>query len=219
MPLDLRVVRGGDDVPASLQRLAVLGHPQSARLTSERVRDDPDLLHFIDDESERWHYHLVAFSCTFAPEPEQRIFASYVQVTLTNVDAADAPEPIAVSMEPLKQEQLRPLSLSAKITLPVVLSTEVSVTDSKERQRVALEARYEGTSRPAWHFFETDAKGVTGMHRLRFIVRVPRGVTAAGTLSAGASVGFRGTGVRRFSYRSSLRTETAGPTFTLSARL
>jgi hypothetical protein len=215
LPLDLRTVRGAGDAPAHLDRLIVLGQPQSAHLTPERAKDDVDLVRFIEANADRWHYHLVAFSCTFSPTENQHIVASWVQIALANHDDPDAPAPIATSMEPSKLEQARPLSLTAKIGVPAVLNTELGVTNAKESRRIYLEARYEGTERPAWHFTENGAGGVKGMQRLRMIVRVAANVAAIGVLTAGATVRHQNTGLKKFTYRTRSPYKIPGPSFLL----
>jgi hypothetical protein len=213
VPLHLRTVRGSADVPASLDDLIVVGEPLSRSLTKEATKDDNELSGFIDAESGRWRYHLVAFSCTFASSDDLHIASAWLQIALANDRGADAAQPIATSMEPLKLDEIRPVSATAKIAIPCVFVPEISLTGSTEIRDILLEARYEGTSTPAWHFKETRKSRLSGIQRLRLIVRVPVDVDVTGTLSVGATVRYKRFGVRAFSYRS----KGSGPTVQLPA--
>jgi hypothetical protein len=215
VPLDLRLVRGVGGLPMRLENLVVVGQPQTARLTPERTKDDPDLTRFIEAEANRSHYHLVAFSCTFAPTDAHRIAAAWVQVGLANIDAPDAQPPVATSLEPTKLEQIRPISVTAKIVIPCVFTTELGVSSTKEFRQVVLEARYEGTSKPAWHFTDSRQAAIRGLQRLRLIVRAPASVNTIGHLSVGVTIQHQRFGARAFSYRSRTQDEGPGPMFIL----
>lgn len=213
IPLHLRTVRGSADVPASLDDLIVVGEPLSRPLTKEATKDDNELSGFIEAESGSWRYHLVAFSCTFASSDDLHIASAWLQIVLANAREADAAHPIATSMEPLKLDEIRPISATAKVAVPCVFVPEISLTGSTEIRDILLEARYEGTAKPAWHFNETRKSRLSGVQRLRLIVRAPVNVHVSGTLSVGATVRYKRFGVRAFSYRS----QESGPTVQLPA--
>lgn len=213
VPLQLRTVRGNAYVPASLDDLIVVGEPLSRPLTKETTKDDNELSGFIEAEAGSWRYHLVTFSCTFAPSDDLHIASAWLQIGLANAREADAAHPIATSMEPVKLDEIRPISATAKIKIPCVFVPEISLTGSTEIRDTLLEARYEGTSKPAWHFNETRKSRLSGIQRLRLIVRVPVHVDVTGILSVGATVRYKRFGVRAFSYRS----QGSGPTIQLPA--
>jgi len=215
-PLELRAVRNADDVPACLDDLIVVGQPRSVRLTPEGAADDSDLARFIEAEAQSWHYHLVVLSCTFAPTESRHIASAWIQIRLAGDNASEPAEPVAASMEPTRLERIRDISVTAKIAVPCIFTTEIGVTGAGQAQQVLLEARYEGTSRPAWHFMETRQASVSGMQRLRLIVRAPAAAAATtGTINVGATVRYKRFGVKAFSYRSRTSGETAGPSFLL----
>jgi hypothetical protein len=211
VPLQLRTVRGSTDVPASLDDLIVVGEPLSRPLTKGAAKDDNELSGFIEAESGSWRYHLITFSCTFAPSDDLHIASAWLQIVLANGREPDAAHPIATSMEPVKLDEIRPISATAKITIPCVFVPEISLTGSTEIRDILLEARYEGTSKPAWHFNETRKSRLSGIQRLRLIVRTPVNVNVTGILSVGATVRYKRFGVRAFSYRS----QGSGPTIRL----
>jgi hypothetical protein len=214
LPLGLRSVRGSAGVPAIADDLIVVGQPLALRLTPEIVKKDDELAHFIEAEAGHWHYHLIAFSCTFVPSEDRQIAAAWVQVELTNASATEHPAPIATSMEPVKEARIRSISATAKIGVPcILLSPEISVTGATEHEQVFLEARYEGTPRPAWHLGETRWATVSGLQRLRLIARASASTEVKGVLSAGATVRYGRFGLRTFSYRS----QGPGPTVHLHA--
>jgi hypothetical protein len=202
LPLGLRSVRGSADVPATADDLIVVGQPLALRLTPEIAKKDDELAHFIEAEAGHWHYHLITFSCTFVPSEDRQIAAAWVQIELTNASATEHPAPIATSMEPVKEERIRPISATAKISIPCILSPEISMTGATELKQVLLEARYEGTPKPAWHLGETRWATISGLQRLRLIARASASTGVKGVLSAGATVRYGRFGRRTFSYRS-----------------
>jgi hypothetical protein len=217
LPLALRNVRnlrGSAGAPAIADDLIVVGQPLSLRLTPENARKDDELAHFIEAEAGQWHYHLITFSCTFVPAEDRQIAAAWVQVELTNASATEYPAPIATSMEPVKESRVRSISATAKIGVPcILLAPEISITGTKEQEQVLLEARYEGTPRPAWHLGETRWATVSGLQRLRLIARASASTEVTGVLSAGATVRYGRFGRSTFSYRS----QGPGPTVHLQA--
>ncbi|WP_322751726.1 MULTISPECIES: hypothetical protein [unclassified Frankia] len=216
VPLQLRSVRGGGGPPPLIDSLVVVGRPQTVRLTADRTTDDPELTRFIGADASRWHYHLVGLSCTFTPTDDQQLATAWIQVELANVAAPNAEPPVATSLEPLRLERIQPISVTAKIAVPCVFVSELGITRGGESRQVMVEARYEGTSRPAWHLTEASAWPISGIQRLRLIARVPANTDAVGRVSIGASIRYRRFGSRAFSYRSRTEGTADGPTFQLS---
>ena len=103
-------------------------------------------------------------------------------------------------MEPTRLDELRELSLNAKITVPGVLTPEFDVSRTMTKTDIALEALYEGTARPSWNFRQTPRFPLRGLMRLRFIARAPGAIAARGELSVGATVSAERFGLRSLSY-------------------
>lgn len=101
VPLDLRTVRGRPvpNAPARLAGRVVVGRPRSRRLAADAGADQ-ELQQFIESEASKWDYHLIALSCTFVSDDEQRLADAWLRVNLSNPDNA-SDSPVAHSMEPV----------------------------------------------------------------------------------------------------------------------
>lgn len=188
VPLDLRTVRGrpAPDVPAQLVGRVVVGSPRARLLTPADADSDQDLRRFIEAEASTSSYYLVALSCTFVSDDQQRLADAWLRIDL---DGA-----VAHSMEPVSLEEITELSYSIKIGVPCIFS-EFTVGGKLDKVESAVQALYEGTSTPAWTFSETSSRALHGMQRLRMIVRAAVGQDVQGTLSVGANVRHRRLGV------------------------
>lgn len=98
-------------------------------------------------------------------------------------------------MEPVALEEIKELSYSVKIGVPMVLNSELSLGGKKNKRETAVQALYEGTSTPAWTFTETPSRPLHGLQRLRMIVRAPSGQPVHGNISIGANVHARRLGL------------------------
>jgi hypothetical protein len=175
----------------------VIGRPNCLRLTPERAGDDSELRAFIEAHLSDTAYYLVTFTCTFVPEDGAPLASAWVRCGLARENGA---APVATSMEPVVLDELRQISISAKVVVPCVLSPEIGISGQIERRDIFLEARYEGTSAPAWTFSETRKTEIRGLARLRLIASVEVGASARGELSVGASIRHERLGLRALSY-------------------
>lgn len=127
VPLDLRTVRGRPvpNAPARLAGRVVVGRPRSRRLAADAGADQ-ELQQFIESEASKWDYHLIALSCTFVSDDEQRLADAWLRVNLSNPDNA-SDSPVAHSMEPVTLEEIRELSYSVKLSVPCILNSEISL--------------------------------------------------------------------------------------------
>lgn len=189
VPLDLRTVRGRPvpDIPARLAGRVVVGSPRARLLTPADADTDQDLRRFIEAEARTSSYYLVALSCTFVSDDQQRLADAWLRIDL---DGA-----VAQSMEPVSLEEITELSYNIKIGVPCVINSELTVGGKKDKVESAVQALYEGTSTPAWTFTETSSRALHGLQRLRMIVRAAAGHYAQGTISVGANVRHKRLGV------------------------
>lgn len=201
VPLDLRTERGRPkpDAPMQLASRVVVGSPQFRRLIAADAGSDQDLQQFIESEAATWDYYLIALSCTFVSDDEQRLADAWLRINLSNPDnATDAP--IAHSMEPIALAEIRELSYSVKISVPLVISGEASLGGKKNKVETAVQALFEGTSTPAWTFSETSTRPLHGMQRLRMVVRSAAAQPILGTIEIGANVHHRRLGLNPLPY-------------------
>lgn len=202
VPLNLRTVRGRPvpNAPAWLTGRVVVGRPRSRRLTAADAGGDQELQQFIESEAGKWDYHLIALSCTFISDDEQRLADAWLRVNLSNPDNA-SDSPVAHSMEPVILEEIRELSYSVKLIVPCIFfSSEISLGNKKNKPEAAVQAFYEGTSTPAWTFAETSTRPLHGLQRLRMVVRASAGQPLLGTIDIGANVRHRRLRLDPFSY-------------------
>lgn len=198
--LDLRVIRGrpAPSAPFRLDGRIAVGRPHIRRLTPSNAGSDTELARFIESESSAWDYFLTALSCTFISDDDQRLATAWLRLTLTSSD--DGHEPIAYSMDPLVLEEIRALPFTIKLTVPCVISSEVALQGERDRREIAVQALYEGTSKPTWTFAETSAKRLNGVQRLRLVIRRPAGQQAKGRIELGATIRQRRLGTDALSY-------------------
>jgi hypothetical protein len=104
VPLDLRTVRGrsAPDVPAQLVGRVVVGSPRARLLTPADADTDQDLRRFIEAEASTSSYDLVALSCTFVSDDQQRLADAWLRIDLNGA--------VAHSMEPVSLEEITELS-------------------------------------------------------------------------------------------------------------
>lgn len=189
VPLDLRTVRGrpAPDAPAQLIGRVVVGSPRARLLTPADAGADQELHKFIEAEASTSSYYLVALSCTFVSDDEQRLADAWLRIDLDG--------DVAQSMEPVSLEDITELSYNIKIGVPCVINSEFTLGGKKNQRESAVQALYEGTSTPAWTFTETSSTALHGMQRLRMIVRATPGQHVQGTISVGANVRHKRLGV------------------------
>jgi len=189
IPLDLRTVRGrpAPDAPAQLLGRVVVGAPRARLLTPADAGADPELHRFIEAEASTSSYYLVALSCTFVSDDEQRLADAWLRIDLNGA--------IAQSMEPVSLEKITELSYHVKISIPCVINSEFTVSGKKNKRESAVQALYEGTSTPAWTFTETSSTALHGLQRLRMIVRAAAGQHVQGAITVGANVRHKRLGV------------------------
>jgi hypothetical protein len=200
LPLNLRTVRGRPAPPAPYRldnRIAV-GRPHIRRLTPADAGSDAELARFIESEAAAWDYFLVALSCTFVSDDEQRLATAWLRLTLTTPGDGDGP--VACSMDPLVLDEIRALPFTIKLTVPCVISSEVSIQGDRGKREIAVQALYEGTANPAWTFAETSTKRLHGVQRLRLVVRGPAAQPVNGDIDVGATVRYRRLGMDTLSY-------------------
>ena len=199
--LELRTIRGrpAPAAPFLLDGRIAVGEPQVRRLTPADAGPDAELAHFIESESATWDYYLVALSCTFVSDNGQpQLATAWLRLTLTG--QGDAGDPIAYSMDPLVLDEIQPLPYTIKLTVRCVISSEFSLQGDRGKRRSAVQALYEGTSKPAWTFARTPAKPLHGVQRLRLVVRAPASQLARGSIDVGATIRRRGLGANAPSY-------------------
>src|SRR5262249_38689218 len=156
LPLDLRTVRGrsAPDAPAQLLGRVVVGSPRARLLTPADAGADQELHRFIEAEASTSSYYLVALSCTFVSDDEQRLADAWLRIDL---DGA-----VAQSMEPVSLKEITELSYQVKISVPCVINSEFTVSGKKGKPKSAVQALYEGTPTPAWTFAETSSRALHG---------------------------------------------------------
>jgi hypothetical protein len=103
-------------------------------------------------------------------------------------------------MDPLVLDEIRALPYSIKLTVPCVINSEISLQGTRGKHETAVQALYEGTSKPAWTFAETSTKPLHGIQRLRLVVRAPAGTPVQGRIEVGATVRHHRLGTSTFSY-------------------
>lgn len=185
VPLTARTTRG-DGEAWRLAEAVVVGAPRHVRLSPELAADDAELRAYLAAEQPEWAYHLVAFSCTFAPEPGRDFATAWVRVDLA---AEPSPPPaVAHSMEPLVEERIRQSTRAARLGFTCVLQTEVEVSETKTSRKAFLQAMYEGTATPAWTLTAGADAAIRGLQRFRFVVRSRPGAVVTGRMSVGATV-------------------------------
>jgi hypothetical protein len=210
MPLRLRVEKGiAPQLPRELTGRVVVGAPVPLRLAPESAGGDAELARYIEQSASQWTYHLVGLTCTFVPSDDLPLAHAWLQVQL----GANGGDAVAHSMEPIRQTDLRELSVTAKIVVPCVLAPELGVSTTVKRENVCLEALYEGTSAPSWSFHATPRIPLRGLVRLRLVTRSPAGAATKGLVSVGATVR---EGLRPFSYEVELDDLPTPPSFELS---
>lgn len=200
LPLDLRTIRGrpAPAAPFRLDGRIAVGRPHIRRLTSADAGSDGELARFIESESTAWDHFLVALSCTFVSDDEQRLATAWLRLTLTTPGDGDGP--VASSMDPLVLDEIRVLPFTIKLTVPCVISSEVSLQGERGKREIAVQALYEGTARPAWTFAETSTRRLHGVQRLRLVVRGPVAQPVKGDIDVGATVRHRRLGTDALSY-------------------
>lgn len=200
--LDLRTVRGrpAPAVPFRLEGRIAIGQPQVRRLTAAAAGSDADLAHFIQAESINWDYFLAALSCTFVSDNDHQLVTAWLRLTLTCPGGSGDNDPIACSMDPLALDEIRVLPYSVKLTVPCVISSEISIQGDRSKRETAVQALYEGTNKPAWTFAETSTKPLHGVQRLRLVIRAPAGHLVKGHIEVGATARYRRLGINAFSY-------------------
>jgi hypothetical protein len=201
-PLDLRTVRGrpAPEIPFRLEGRIAIGRPQTRQLTSIDPGIDTELAHFIESQAARWDYFLVALSCTFISDSDQALATAWLRVNLTCQDSEQDDGPIACSMDPIVLDEIRALPYSIKLTVPCVISSEISLQGARGKHETAVQALYEGTCKPVWTFAETSTKHLHGIQRLRLVVRAPAGQPVEGRIEVGATVRHYRLGASVFSY-------------------
>jgi hypothetical protein len=202
LALELRTVRGRPtpEVPFRLDERIAVGLPQIRRLSPADAGPDAELAHFIESESAKWDYFLAALSCTFISDSNQLLVSAWLRLSLTCPSGSGSEGPIACSMDPLVLDEIRALPYTIKLTVPCVISSEISLQGDRAKHETAVQALYEGTDKPAWTFAETSAKRLHGVQRLRLVVRAPAGRPVKGSIEVGATVRHRRLGSDVFSY-------------------
>jgi hypothetical protein len=194
-------------VPPLTDRIA-LGGPVAVAVTPDYVADDPGLRAFVAGEAAHAVYYLVHLSVSFAAEPASpRLDSAALDLTLSG--PADAPQPVAWSMSPLRVSD--PVQLERRFSLgPELKLADVSVklgeldrTVSRQREDIFLQAQGELRADPRWEFQHTPAARLYGSFRLIMVVRAATGQPTS--LSATIRAATKGNLLRRY------RRELTGP--------
>ncbi len=166
----------------------LIGEPGVIPITSGQIADDADLRGFVEAMAKEAGFYLVSLACTFRPPEGEHFKKAWVQVDLGRYDGVAQPLPIAWSMEPLRLEEGQETKWSAEIGAEVKLvNASIEGGRSTTGKRLVLEALNEGNPNPAWEFFE----GISGVYRLKMVVRTPRGVKCGGAIKLSASIARR----------------------------
>lgn len=154
-------------------------------------------------------FSLLGLTVGFAYDEDNPLGSAWVDVTLRRQAPADAPEPVAWSMQPLSEAD--PVNVAKKATfdaslklksqlLPVDIGPSASrETDRSYTQRaVSVEASGEGTSAARWTFFATEVSPIRGTHRLLLIVETASKCSGRAEISVGATIRLRRRKLFRF---------------------
>lgn len=197
LAVDRRTTLGASQDPPDKQTDRIsLGRPTCKQLTLETV--DAEAKSFLE-QNPASSYWLLSLICSFRAVEDAPIEQAWLEVVLSTVLETEAEEPTAWSMEPLtlndpvKISSVVKLDSSLKLRSPVVPldgggGASRQTTTDYEKRIPYVEAYREGTANPSWWFSRSTVTEVRGVHRLRTVVEVPRGVGTRAVVKAGATL-------------------------------
>jgi hypothetical protein len=190
------VTRGESSDARALEGLITLGGPVAVQITAADVPEDDQARSFMRTRSADFSFFLVHFACAFRPVDDEPFQNVQIQMRLERGDGRGEPNPIALSMKPIRLQE--PIELSRTVKLGGALKiVDASIEEQEKRtiQQVFLEGLNELQADPLWELHRTKLTEIRGSQRFILVVQAPRRAIGRGTVTVSATINRKRFGV------------------------
>ena len=169
------------------------GHDDPTTVTKATPDLDDELRDSLDDDKEHW-FVALRFTCSFRPDDDPLIESRLI-IRLSSQQPGEQGDPPTVrSLQPERLlqpiERQKAFNIAPSVTVPPVSIGGLggSTQNKYDDQKCYLVANGKRSSTAEWFFRKTDAVPLEGMHDLRLIAQVQRGVPAVAEIIMTAKI-------------------------------